>query len=120
MTPLEVSSDEITADDTVLLATQITGENIGYVYIDVTRYDEEHEAYILEDLDFIASDLSAETDGVIYPEWTADDLDDFVYEWSPTIYSLQAGDEEAFALFEPESMAKGWRIPNMRCVASTP
>lgn len=107
MTPLEVSSDEITADDTVLLATQITGENIGYVYIEVTRYDEEHEAYILEDLDFIASDLSAETDGVIYPEWTADDLDDFVYEWSPTIYSLQAGDEEAFALFEPEVYGEG-------------
>lgn len=107
MTPLEVSSDEIAADETVLLATQITGEAIGYIYIEVTRYDEENDAYILEDLDFIASAESAATDGVVYPLWTADDLDDFIYEWSPTIYSLQAGDEEAFALFEPEVYGTG-------------
>ncbi|MEZ4737041.1 MAG: hypothetical protein R3E79_58935 [Caldilineaceae bacterium] len=107
MTPLEVSSDEIAADETVLLATQITGEAIGYIYIEVTRYDVENDAYILEDLDFIASAESAATDGVVYPLWTADDLDDFIYEWSPTIYSLQAGDEEAFALFEPEVYGTG-------------
>ncbi len=102
MSPLESSSDEITADETVLLATQIQGENVGYIYIEVTRWDEENEAYILEDMDFIASEESAESDGVVYPLWTSDDLDDFVYEWSPTIYSLSDGSDEAFALFEPE------------------
>ena len=101
MTPLEVSSEEITADETVLLSTQIQGENVGYVYIEVTRYEEETEAYILEDMDFIASDDNEETDGVVYPAWTSDDLDDFLYEWSPTIYSLSDGVDEAFALFEP-------------------
>lgn len=107
MTPLEVSSDEITADETVLLATQITGENVGYIYIEVTRWDEESEAYILEDMDFIASEESAESDGIIYPLWTGEDLDDFIYEWSPTIYSLSDGVDEAFALFEPEVYGAG-------------
>jgi hypothetical protein len=107
MTALEISSEEITADETVLLATQIAGENVGYVYIEVTRWDEESEAYILEDLDFIASAESAASDGVIYPLWTSDDLDDFVYEWSPTIYSLSDGFDEAFALFEPEVYGAG-------------
>ena len=102
MTPLEISNEEITAAETVLLATQIAGENVSYVYIEVTRWDEESEAYILEDMDFIASEESAESDGVIYPLWTKEDLDDFVYEWSPTIYSLSDGTDEAFALFEPE------------------
>lgn len=102
MSPLESSSDTITADETVLLSTQIQGENVGYIYIEVTRWDEENEAYILEDMDFIASEESAESDGVVYPLWTSDDLDDFVYEWSPTIYSLSDGADEAFALFEPE------------------
>lgn len=107
MTPLEVSSDEITAAETVLLATQITGENVGYIYIEVTRWDEESEAYILEDMDFIASEESAESDGIIYPLWTGEDLDDFIYEWSPTIYSLSDGVDEAFALFEPEVYGAG-------------
>ena len=102
MTPLKVSSEEITANETVLLSTQIQGENVGYIYIEVTRYEPETEAYILEDMDFIASDDSEQTDGVVYPAWTNDDLDDFLYEWSPTIYSLSDGVDEAFALFEPE------------------
>lgn len=102
LTPLEVSEEAITVNDTVLLGTQIQGENVGYVYIEVARYDEENEAYILEDLDFIASEQNEEIDGVVYPVWTAADLDDFLYEWSPTIYSLSDGTAEAFALFEPE------------------
>ncbi|NJN82690.1 MAG: hypothetical protein HC802_10735 [Caldilineaceae bacterium] len=101
MTALEVSSEEITAAETVLLGTQIQGENVGYIYIEVTRYEEETEAYILEDMDFIASDASEQTDGVVYPAWTSDDLDYFLYEWSPTIYSLSDGADEVFALFEP-------------------
>lgn len=102
MTSLEVSEEEITVNDTVLLGTQIQGENVGYIYIEVARYDEEAEAYILEDLDFIASEQNEEIDGVVYPLWTGRDLDDFLYEWSPTIYALSDGTTEAFALFEPE------------------
>jgi hypothetical protein len=102
LTPLEVSEEEITTQDTVLLGTQIQGENVGYICIEVARYDEENEAYILEDLDFIASEQNEEIDGVVYPLWTTEDLDDFLYEWSPTLYSLSDGKTEAFALFEPK------------------
>lgn len=101
MTPLEVSSDEITAGESVLLGTQITGENIGYIYIEVSRYDEESEAYIVEDIDFIAAEETVEVGGVYYPAWSAADLDDFIFEWEPTLYALSDGETEAFALFEP-------------------
>ncbi|MEZ4863598.1 MAG: clostripain-related cysteine peptidase [Caldilineaceae bacterium] len=106
MTPLEVSEEEITAGDTLLLGTQISGENVGYIYIEVTRYDEENDVYILEDMDFIASEESAVQDGVYYPLWTQEDMDDFVYEWSPTVYALDDGKTEAFALFEPSVYGK--------------
>ena len=107
MTPLEVSAEEITASETLLLATQIQGANVGYIYIEVSRWDEENNVYILEDMDFIASEESAEEDGVFYPVWTARDLDDFIYEWSPTVYSLSDGKTEAFALFEPSVYGQG-------------
>ncbi|HRW09140.1 MAG TPA: clostripain-related cysteine peptidase, partial [Caldilineaceae bacterium] len=109
MTPLEVSEDTIATDESLLLATQIEGENVGYIYIEVNRYDEENDLYLLEDLDYVASDVSAAIDGVIYPQWRADDLDDFIYEWEPTVYTLQSGDEEAVVLFMPEIYGKGQR-----------
>ncbi|MBO9394754.1 MAG: hypothetical protein J7458_17730 [Caldilinea sp.] len=101
MAPLEVSSDEIGEGETVLLATQITGDNVGYIYIEVSRYDEESDAYILEDMDYVAAEKTVEVGGVYYPAWSAADLDDFIFEWEPTIYSLSDGETEAFALFEP-------------------
>ncbi|MDQ3247591.1 MAG: hypothetical protein M3Q45_00140, partial [Chloroflexota bacterium] len=101
MTPLEVSSEEISADDTVLLATQITGENVGYIYIEAARYDEDNEVYILEDVDYVAADDTGQLDGVFYPVWTQADLDDFIVEWSPTLYTLSDGETEAFVLLEP-------------------
>jgi hypothetical protein len=107
MTPLAVSAEAITAGDTLLLGTQIQGDNVGYIYIEVTRYDEENDVYILEDLDFIASEESEEEDGVHYPVWTEEDLADFIYEWSPTVYSLSDGTTEAFALFEPAVYGEG-------------
>jgi hypothetical protein len=107
MTPLEVSADEITASETLLLATQIQGANVGYIYIEVSRWDEENNVYVLEDMDFIASEESEELDGVYYPVWTEFDLDDFIYEWSPTVYTLSDGETEAFALFEPSVYGQG-------------
>jgi hypothetical protein len=102
MTPLEVSSDEITAEETVLLATSITGENIGYIYVEAARYDEETDSFSIEDQDFVVADDTQVIDGVAYPVWTEADLEDFIFEWSPTVYTLSDGETEAFALLEPE------------------
>jgi hypothetical protein len=52
-------------------------------------------------MDFVASEETAELNGVYYPAWTEDDLADFIFEWEPTIYALNDGETEAFALMEP-------------------
>lgn len=99
--PIEVSSDEIAAGDTVLLQTSISGENIGYIYIEAARYDEESDSFSIEDRDFVLADDTQDVDGVAYPVWTGKDLEDFIFEWSPTVYSLSDGETEAFALLDP-------------------
>ncbi|MBK8047284.1 MAG: hypothetical protein IPK16_09275 [Anaerolineales bacterium] len=43
-----MSSEAITPSETVLLGTQITGEDIGFIYIDVARYDEESDSFSIE------------------------------------------------------------------------
>lgn len=107
LTPIEVSSEAIAADETVLLQTSISGENIGYIYIEAARYDEESESYSIEDRDFVLADDTEEIEGVAYPVWTARDLEDFIFEWSPTVYTLSDGETEAFALLEPEVYGAG-------------
>lgn len=77
------------------------------ILIEVSRYDEESGAYIVEDMDFIAADDTVEFDGIYYPAWTGDDLDDFIFEWEPTLYALSDGETEAFALFEPAAYGAG-------------
>lgn len=101
LTPIEVSSEEIATDETVLLATSITGADIGYIYVMAARYDEESESFSIEDMDFVAADDTQELDGVFYPVWTDQDLEEFIFEWSPTVYALSDGETEAFALLEP-------------------
>ena len=101
LTPIEVSSDEIAADETVLLGTSISGGDVGYIYVEAALYDEESDSFSIEDMDFVAADDTGEIDGVAYPIWTEDDLADFIFEWAPTVYAISDGETEAFALLEP-------------------
>ncbi len=102
LTPIEVSDESIGAGETTLLQTSISGENVAYIYVEAARYDEESDSYSIEDRDFVLADDTQDVDGVAYPVWTSKDLEDFVFEWSPTVYSISDGETEAFALLEPE------------------
>ena len=102
LTPIEVSDESIGAGETTLLQTSITGENVAFIYVEAARYDEESDSFSIEDRDFVLADDTQEVDGVAYPVWTEKDLEDFIFEWSPTVYSISDGETEAFALLEPE------------------
>ena len=101
LAPIEVSSEVIATDETVLLGTSITGGDVGYIYVTAALYDEESDSYSIEDMDFVAADDTEVLDGVAYPVWTEDDLADFIFEWAPTVYAISDGETEAFALLEP-------------------
>lgn len=105
--PIEVSSDEVAAGDTVLLSTSISGTNVGYIYVEAARYDEESDSFSIEDRDFVLADVTESIDGVAYPVWSEIDLEDFIFEWSPTVYSLSDGENEAFALLDPAVYGTG-------------
>ena len=117
LTPIEVSDDSIAAGETTLLQTSITGENVAFIYVEAARYDEESDSYSIEDRDYVLADDTQEVDGVAYPVWTEKDLEDFIFEWSPTVYSISDGETEAFALLEPEvygASDRGCRVCRIR------
>jgi hypothetical protein len=107
LAPIEVSSEVISVDDTVLLGTSISGADVGYIYVEAALYDEESDSFSIEDMDFVAADDTQMLDGVAYPVWTAKDLDDFIFEWEPTVYTISDGETEAFALLEPTVYGAG-------------
>jgi hypothetical protein len=105
--PIEVSSDEIAADETVLLGTSISVESVGYIFVEAALYDEESDSFSIEDRDFVMADDTQAIDGVAYPVWMAKDLEDFIFEWSPTVYTLSVGENEAFVLLDPTVYGAG-------------
>lgn len=100
--PIVLSADEITEDESVTLSTQITGDNVAYVYLYVSYYDEESESYLTADETFIAADNTREIDGVTYPDWGSEGVGELEVDWEPTIYFMSDGTNEEFAYFEPE------------------
>ena len=106
--PLEASTEQLTAGQTVTLSTQIGGGgDVGYIYIEASRFDPETDSYVIEDVDFVAADDTAAYGGINYPVWTEGDLADFSFDWEPTIYALSDGQTEAIALLDPTAYGIG-------------
>jgi hypothetical protein len=111
ITPIESSADEITGDDLLNLYTEISGDNIAFIYLYVMYYDEGSDSFLTADIDYIAADETSNVGGVIYPDWYAEADESGVitidFDWDPTVYFMSDGVNEEFALFEPEQYGLG-------------
>lgn len=85
------------------LSTQISGENIGYVYWFAGYYDQEAGSIFVADTDYLESPQSREVDGVTYPQWPQAETFTLNFSWNPTVFVLTNGEESATALFNPEA-----------------
>jgi hypothetical protein len=101
--PISVSASEIGLDDIVTLNTEITGQNIAYVYYYVSYYWEDDGSYLTADAGFVEPGATKEIGGVYYPDWGEEGVASVEYEWDPTLYYMSDGNEanDQFAFFEP-------------------
>ncbi|MFZ5881999.1 MAG: clostripain-related cysteine peptidase [Chloroflexota bacterium] len=99
--PLEISTDTLSPDETVVLTSQVSGENIAFIYTFVGYVDEVSGAVLVADMDYLVTDDVREIGGVYYPDYGSGTLD-LSYEWTPTLFALNDGQSSAFALFEPD------------------
>ena len=104
LTDIGFSADEINIEEMVTVSTEITGENIGYIYYYVAWYEPESDSYLTADMGFISSEEVKENGGIIYPDWGTDLTFELSFDWEPTLYYLSNGTEEEdqFAYFDPE------------------
>lgn len=103
--PLTASTHQVKPDGVVTLSTEITGKNVGYIYLYTLYYDEESDSFLVANIDFIAADQTRQVNGVWYPDWGKEGRIELEVDWEPTIYTLSDGDatHDEFACFEPQT-----------------
>ncbi|RPH57766.1 MAG: hypothetical protein EHM81_11110, partial [Chloroflexi bacterium] len=77
---------------TSTFSADMTGTNIGYIYLFTGYYD----------IDFLESPDTRAVDGVYYPQWSQNQSFTLKFSWDPTIFSISDGDKTVMALFKPQ------------------
>ena len=102
MAPLRVSATTTTADRPIDFSTEITGDNLGYIYLFVGYYDTSRNAILFADQDFVEAPTSRQVNGVSYPDWGTSPVS-LDFTWEPSIYVISDGTRQMFALLNPET-----------------
>ncbi len=100
MGTLTSSADTISAGQSVHLETQITGDNIGYVYFFAGKFFPENNTYLAVDADFVTAQATQEVNGVTYPDWGSGPIDVSI-DWTPTTYFINDGTKNEYAVLYP-------------------
>jgi len=86
----------------VTLKAEISGGNIGYVYLFIGYYDKASNSIFVADTDYLDSPETQQVDGVFYPKWSDKGNFTMKYQWDPTIFSISDGQKTVTALFAPQ------------------
>ena len=95
------SSAVAAPDQPVRLSVDVSGENVGYIYLFIGYFDASSNSIAVLDTDYLESPDTRELNGVYYPVWS----DDFTlsFNWEPTVFAINDGSELMTALFTPQT-----------------
>ncbi len=100
--PITLSANTVSAGESILLSTDVSGENLGYAYLFTGFLDEASNSIFVADMDYLETAASVEVDGVTYPSWPEGEFT-MEFEWEPLMFAINDGQESVLALFSPES-----------------
>lgn len=102
LSPIALSSSIAAPGLPILLSTDISGENVGYVYLSVGFYDQASNSVFLADSDYLESADTREIGGIYYPDWGEGDFT-MEFEWEPIVYALNDGTNSVVAMLTPQT-----------------
>jgi hypothetical protein len=105
LSPIEKSGDVAAPGQPVLLSTDVSGENVGYITSFTGFYDQESNSIFVADQDYLDSYETREVDGVYYPDWGEGDFT-LEYEWEPLMFAISDGQNEVIAGLTPETYGR--------------
>ncbi len=95
------SSSSVAPGETVRLSAEISGQNIGYIYLFIGLYDRQSNSIYVADTDFLESPDTQELGGVYYPVWPKNESFTINFEWDASLFSVTDGRSSPLALFNP-------------------
>jgi hypothetical protein len=98
---ITASSDVAAPNQPVRLSVDVSGENIGYIYLFVGYLDQASNSIAVLDTDYLESPETRELNGVFYPDWSSDFT--LSFNWEPTVFAISDGQNSATALFTPQT-----------------
>jgi hypothetical protein len=102
--PLKLSKTSIPSNGSVNVQTDITGDQIAYIYL--LTLLKAKDGFLIYNMDYIHGDESRAEDGVIYPVWNRTDGKIHInIEWQPAYFGISDGKTGYFAFIEPDSYA---------------
>jgi hypothetical protein len=99
---LRLSSDTAAPGQPVTMRADISGTNIGNIYLFVGYYDQSSNSIFVADTDFLESPNTQQVDGVYYPQWGKSGAFTVKFDWDPYVFTISDGTNSAVALFTPQ------------------
>ena len=103
VSPVELSDSVAAPGRPVVLSTDISGQNIGYVFLFAGFYDQASNSIFVADTDYLETDEIREIDGVYYPDWGEEGDFTMEFEWEPLMFAINDGVDSELTLFTPQS-----------------
>jgi hypothetical protein len=100
LSAITASGTEAAPNQPVKLSVDISGRNVGYIYLFVGYYDRSSNSLNVTDTDYIESPDTKQVNGVYYPVWKPDAFT-MNFTWDPVVFAISDGSQNTVALFQP-------------------
>ncbi len=105
LSTIRKSGDVAAPGKPVTLKTDISGQNLGYVYFFTGYYDKASNSIFVADQDYLESSKTQEVNGVYYPEWGTDKFT-LQFAWEPLMYALTDGKNQVNVALAPQNYGR--------------
>jgi hypothetical protein len=103
VSPITLSDDVASPGYPVQLSADISGQNIGYIYLFTGFYDGTYNSIFVADTDYLESADTRDIDGVYYPVWPEGTEFTLEFLWEPLMYAISDGTNSVTAMLAPQS-----------------
>lgn len=100
LTPIQLSDTVASPGKPVILSTDISGDNLGYVFLFAGYHDLRSNSIFMADMDYLDSGQTREVNGVYYPVWPDGEFT-LEFEWEPLMFAVSNGTDSVTALLTP-------------------
>lgn len=94
-------NSSVSPGKSIKLTVDISGKNIGYIYLFAGLYDQASKSIYVADTDDLESADAQNVNGVYYPVWPDSEFFRMNFDWEPILFQITDGSQKVLTLFTP-------------------